>query len=125
MHKHTHQMHKHIQTQRFCCFKLVRKQTPCTPHYRKDCRDRELAAGRPCPRNKHSAASKSYNDKRHPKNNLKYNPKNNQKRKLALRDANLQAVIDDPAISTIQKMSDGTIAAVSVLTDVDWADLHA
>jgi len=53
-----------------------------------DCRHRELAAGRPCPRNKHSAAKKIYSDKRNPKNNLKNNPK-------------------------------------SVLTDVDWAELHA
>jgi len=41
------------------------------------------------------------------------------------RTANLQAVMDDPAISTTQQMSAGTSAAVTVLTDVDWADLHA
>ena len=105
--------------------------------YRKDCRAREVDAERPCPHNKYSAASKIYDGNRNPKtisknnlrNNLKNNPKNNPKnswkRKIALRDANLQAVIDDPTISTTQKMSNGTSAAMSVLTDANWADLQA
>jgi len=102
-------------------------------HYHRDCRLRKLAAGRPCPRNVTSASSTRHNLKHNPKNNLKHNPKNNPKNnlknnlknKLALRTANLQAVIDNPAISMTQQMSAGTSAAVTVLTDVDWADLLA
>ena len=87
-------------------------------YHRKDCRRRELAAGRLCPRNVTSAA--------HARRNLKHNPKNNPinvlEIKLALRAANLQAVRDDPTILETQKMSPGTSASVSVLTDVDCVD---
>jgi len=94
-----------------------------------------VAAGRPFPPNKKSAATKAYrpihtqinNLKNNPKNNLKNNPKNNpknrSKRKMDNRDANLQAVMDDPAISSM-KMSDGTSATVPVLNDITWTDLY-
>jgi len=94
-------------------------------HRRRGCRIRELADGRLCTRNVQSAAQERRNPKNNPKNNLKNDPKNSLARKLALRAANLQTVIDDPSISTTQMMSSGTRASVSILTDVDLVDLHA
>jgi len=49
-------------------------------------------------------------------NNPKNNPKNSEERKLALRDANLQAVLDDPTLNDTLKMSPGTSASVSDCT---------
>ena len=101
-------------------------------HFRKDCRRRITAAGGVCPPNVRSAAAKRYNVKHRPtknlknnpknnlKNNIKNNPKSNKKKKLALRAANLQAVQDDPSIHQTLKMSTGTSASVSILTDSDW-----
>ena len=64
-----------------------------------------------------------------PKNNPKNNPINNLinslKRKMGNRVANLQAVLDDPAISKTVKMSDVTSADVPLLTDIAWTDVHA
>ena len=74
-----------------------------------------LAARRPCPPNKSSAAQKA--------RNVKHILKNSLKRKLHNRDANLQAVLDDETISTT--VSDGTSAAVLLLTDIAWTDVHA
>jgi len=102
-----------------------------------------LAAASLCPPNKRSAAKKAWyainnpinNPIYNPKNNLKNNPKNNPenkpinnpidslKRKMDNRDANLQAVLDDPDISTTLKMC--TSATVPLLTDIAWTDLHA
>jgi len=98
-----------------------------------------LADGCPCPPNKLSAAKKAKNTINNPiyntKNNLKNNPKNNPenkpinnpidslKRKMDNRDAILQAVLDDPDISTTLKMC--TSATVPLLTDIAWTDLHA
>ena len=101
-------------------------------HHRKDCRRRELAAGCVCPRNVTSAAQARCNLKHNPINNpinnsinnRINNPINNLKKKHALRAANLQAVRDDPAILETKKISPGTSASVSVLTDVDWVDLQ-
>jgi len=93
-------------------------------HYRKGCRLRILAAGGVCPRNEASAARKAYNLKHNPAKSLINNPKNSaknnakasKKRKLALRAANLQAVIDDPTLNQTLKMSPGTSASVSDCT---------
>ena len=109
-------------------------------HYRKACRLRIEAAGGVCPRNVNSAATKRYNLnlrparnlKNNPKNNLKNNPLNNpknnpktnaknnpvnsKKRKLALRAANLQAVLDDPTLNDTLSMSAGTSVSVSDCT---------
>ena len=101
-------------------------------YHRRDCRRRELAAGRLCPRNVSSAAHARSNRKHNPKNspinnpikNPINNPINNLKKKRALRAANLQAVKDDPAILKTQKMSPGTSVSVSVLSDVDWVYLQ-
>jgi len=88
-----------------------------------------LAARRPCPPNKSSAAKKAKNAIHNPINNPTNNPTNNPinslKRKMDNRDANLQAVLDDEAISTTMKMSDGTSATVPLLTDIAWTDVHA
>jgi len=77
-------------------------------HHRRDCRRRELAAGRLCTPNVTSAAKARGNLKHNPKNNRINNPINNLKKnwinnpinalkkKRALRAANLQAVRDDP-----------------------------
>jgi len=97
-------------------------------HHRKDCRRRELAAGRLCPRNVTSAAKARRNLKHNPKNGPINNPINNPingpkarlEKKLVLTTANLQSVRDDPTILETQKMSPGTSVSVSVLSDVDW-----
>jgi len=65
------------------------------------------------------------NPKNNPRNNPKNNPKSNNKKKLALRAANLQAVQDDPTILQTLKMTTGTSASVSVLTDGDWVIVPA
>jgi len=101
-------------------------------HYRKACRRRIEAAGGVCPRNVGSAGQMRYNFKHRPartlinnpknnptnnaKNNPINNPKNSEKRKLALRVANLQAVLDDPTLNDTLKMSPGTSASVSDCT---------
>ena len=85
-------------------------------HYRKACRLRIEAEGGVCPRNVNSAATKRYNLNLRPARNLKNNPtnnsKNSKKRKLALRAANLQAVLDDPTLNDTLTMSAGTSACV-------------
>ena len=68
-----------------------------------------LAAERPCPPNKLFAAKKAWHSI------------NNQINRVA----NLQAVLDDPAISKTVKMSDVTSADVPLLTDIAWTDVHA
>jgi len=69
-----------------------------------------------------SAAAKRNDATKNLKNNLKNNLKSNKKKKLALRAANLRAVQDDPTIHQTLKMSTGTSASVSVLTDGDSHD---
>jgi len=93
-------------------------------HYRKVCRRRIEAAGDVCPKNVSSAAQMRYNFKHkaarnlinNPKNNPKNNPQNSEKRKLALRAANLQTVLDDPSLNQTLKMSPGASASVSDCT---------
>ena len=85
-------------------------------HRRRDCRLRELAAGRLCPRNVTSTVKAHHN--------LKNNPKHNRIKKRDLRDANLQIVQDDPSILGTKKMSAGISASVSVPTDDDWSTLQ-
>ena len=82
-------------------------------HYRKACRLRIEAAGGVCPRNVTTAATKRYNLNIRPAktlihntlNNPKNNPVSSKKRKLALRAANLQAVLDDPTLNDTLSMS--------------------
>jgi len=89
-------------------------------HYRKACRLRIEASGGYCARNVQSAAKKRLNLKHNPKNNPirnpvnnpKNNPKNNKKKQLALRAANLQAVLDDPTLDKTLTMTTGMSARV-------------
>jgi len=79
-----------------------------------------------------SAAQARWSLKHNPINNRIYNPINNPingpinnlKKKRTLIAASLQ-VRDDPRILETEKMSPGTSASVSVLTDVDWDNLQA
>ena len=82
-------------------------------HRRRDCRLRELAAGRVCPRNVSSTATADRNKK------------HGLKKKRDLRAATLQIAQDDPSILATRKMSPGMSASVSVLTDVDLGNLQA
>ena len=108
----------------FCaCGCLLNVET--TGHFRKDCRRRITAAGGVCPPNVRSAAAKRNDATKNLKNNLKNNLKSNKKKKLPLRAANLRAVQDDPTIHQTLKMSTGTSASVSVLTDGDSHDSFA
>jgi len=74
-----------------------------------------------------SAATKRWYRKHNPTSNPINNPISNPihslKRKRDLQAANLQAVQDDLTILETQKMSAGTSASVSVLTDIDCVDL--
>ena len=96
--------------------------------HRRDCRRRELAAGRWCPRNDRSAGQTRIKraenlkiDTRHNHvNNPKNNPKNSLIRKRALRTKNLKLVKDDPTILETKNTSAGTSAPLSVPTDNDW-----
>ena len=92
--------------------------------HRRDCRLRELAAGRWCPRNQRSAAQlrrkAKHNLKSNPSHNKKNNLKNNLIKKRALRTKNLRLVKDDPTILETKKMSAGMSAPLSVPTANDW-----
>jgi len=92
-------------------------------HHRKDCRLREVAAGRVYPKNVSSAAKGRWHLKHNPTYNRILNPIYNLKKKRVLLAANLQEVVDDATILETQRMSPGTSASVSVLTDVDCVDL--